>query len=269
VRVQDFLMTLPPLDPAFHWTAEAWGHALRCKALATVAQHAFTTKQLQLRGGPGPLPVTWTQAVASVGGGLEQLMRVRQVHGAGVRVLKKNETGPRDIDDRPEADAMISNAPGLVLSVEVADCLPVLLADPNTGAVAAVHAGWRGTCVGVARAAVEAMTREFQTSPSDLIAAIGPGIGPCCYTVGSRVLDAFREGGATNDEISRWFLGDGSEAPQLDLWAANHDQLLRAGLRGDHVHLSGLCTQTYHEWFESYRVDGERAGRMAALIATP
>jgi hypothetical protein len=262
-------MTLPPPDPVFHWTAEAWGHALRCKALAVAAQHAFTTKQLQLRGGPETQPVAWTQATASVGGGLVQLIRVRQIHGAVVRVLRKDETGPRDVAETPDADAIVSNAPGLVLSVQVADCVPILMADPKTGAAAAVHAGWRGTCAGVARHAVEAMTREFATNPADLVAAIGPSIGPCCYTVGRNVLDAFRSGAATSDEISRWFAGGESGPLRLDLWAANRDQLVRAGLREDRVHLCRLCTQTHHDIFESYRVDGERAGRMAALIATP
>jgi len=219
------------------------------------------------RSGFNQQSVAWTQAAASVGAGLEHVVRVTQVHGAGVRVLKQGETGPGDVAERPAADAMVSNAPGLVLSVQVADCVPILMADPKTGVVAAVHAGWRGTCAGVARAAVEAMTREFDVRPADLVAAIGPSIGPCCYTVGRNVLDAFVAAGAGAGEISRWFVGNVDGPLQLDLWSANQDQLLRAGLRGDCVHLCRLCTKTHQEMFESYRVSGERAGRMAALIA--
>lgn len=262
-------MTLPTPDPAFHWTAEAWGHALRCKPLAPLAQHAFTTKQLALRGGPETQPLTWTQAAASVDAGLEQLMRVRQVHGTAVRVLKKGEISPRDVAERPSADALASNAPGLVLSVQVADCVPILMADRKTGAVAAVHAGWRGTCAGVARAAVAAMAREFATNPSNLIAALGPSIGPCCYEVSNDVIEAFRFGGATDDEIARWFAHTEAGSTRLDLWAANRDQLLASGLRAGDVQICRLCTQTHSDIFESYRANRERAGRMSALIRVP
>jgi hypothetical protein len=260
-------MTLPSPDPAFHWTAETWGHALRCRPLAAIAQHAFTTKQLELRTSAPHQAAAWTQAAASVGGRLEQLVRVKQVHGAVVHALRTDGPG-RDIAERPEGDAIVSNAPGLILSVQVADCVPILLADAKAGAVAAVHAGWRGTCAGVARAAVDAMAREFAADPGDLVAAIGPGIGPCCYTVGQNVVDQFCDAGANDDELSRWFVR-GDDASRLDLWTANRDQLIGAGVHDDRVFVARLCTLTHRDLFESYRADGERAGRMAALIAVP
>jgi polyphenol oxidase len=263
-------MTLPSLDPAFRWTDESWGQALRCQPLAAIAQHAFTTRQLRLRGGPSAQPVAWTQATAALGGGrLDQLIRVRQVYGADVRVLKKGVIPRRAVEDLPEADAIISDDPNLILSVQVADCVPILIADPHSGAVAAVHAGWRGTCAGIAGAAVAAMVREFDARPSAMVAAIGPSIGPCCYTVGRNVLDAFRESGSTSDDLDRWFAMDASGRLILDLWTANRAQLLREGLNESRILSSRLCTQTHHDWFESYRVDGERAGRMAGLIAAP
>jgi YfiH family protein len=263
-------MTPPAPDPAFHWTAEAWGHALRCRPLSAIAQHAFTTKQLRLRAAsPEEQLVAWTRATASVGADLEQLMHVRQVHGASVRVLKKGETRPADAGERPRADALISNAPGLVLSVQVADCVPVLIADPKTSSVAAVHAGWRGTCAGVARAAVNAMAREFGVNPADLSVAIGPSIGPCCYEVGTNVIDAFRLAGANEAELARWFAHTKTGSLRLDLWAVNRDQLLGAGVQDDHIYVCRLCTQTHRDIFESDRADGEQAGRMAAMIAVP
>jgi YfiH family protein len=147
--------------------------------------------------------------------------------------------------------------------------VPILMADPTTGAAAAVHAGWRGTCAGVARVAVDAMVREFGVNPGDLVAAIGPSIGPCCYTVGRNVLDAFANAGASEAAIRRWFLGSADGPLRLDLWTVNQDQLIGAGLREDRVHVCRLCTQTHQAIFESYRVDGVRAGRLAALIAVP
>jgi YfiH family protein len=263
-------MTLPTPDPAFHWTAEAWGPALRCRPLSAAAQHAFTSKQLQLRaGGPKTNPDGWTQALASVGAGLEQLMRVRQVHAAGVRVLKDGETGPSDVAAIPDGDAIVSNAKGYVLSVQVADCAPILMASAKDGVAAAVHAGWRGTCAGVARAAVDAMTREFGVDPSHLTVAVGPSIGACCYEVGPNVLEAFELAGGGEEDLARWFAHTENNSLRLDLWAANRDQLLAAGVREDHLYISRLCTQTHREVFESYRVDGIQAGRMAAMIAVP
>jgi YfiH family protein len=261
-------MTLPTPDSAFHWTSEVWGQALRCKRLTPVAQHAFTTKQLELRAPAAQHRPGWAQAAASVGARVEHLVRVKQVHGAVVHVVRNAELAARDTT-RPEADAIVSNMSGLVLSVQVADCVPLLLADRETGVVAAVHAGWRGTCAGVARSAVDAMAREFGASASNLIAAIGPSIGPCCYTVGENVRAAFRRAGARDDDISRWFLAGDDGSLRLDLWAANRDQLIGAGLNLACVQVARLCTLTHRDVFESYRADGERAGRMAALIAVP
>ena len=263
-------MTLPTPDPAFHWTAEAWGHALRCRPLSAIAQHAFTSKQLQLRsGGPQANPEGWTQVLATVGAGLEQLIRVRQVHAASVRVLKQGETGAADVAAVPDGDAIVSNAKGYVLSVQVADCVPILMASAKTGVAAAVHAGWRGTCAGVASAAVDAMTREFGVDPADLTVAIGPSIGACCYAVGPRVLDAFTLAGTRAEDLAHWFTTTDQGSLHLDLWSANRDQLVSAGVRADHLYISGLCTQTHRDIFESYRVDGANAGRMVALIAVP
>jgi polyphenol oxidase len=262
-------MTLPAPDAAFDWTAESWGHALRAKPLSTVAQHAFTSKQLQLRGGPGAQPASWALAVASVGGHLDNLTRVKQVHGAVVRVLKKGQAMAADVSATPDADAIVSDLSGLVLSVQVADCVPILIADARQRSAAAIHAGWRGTCAGIAGAATDALVKEFGSDPANLIAAIGPSIGPCCYEVGGNVLDAFRRAGAADRQLGRWFRPTDAGSLRLDLWAANRDQLVRAGLRPDRIVSCRLCTQTHHEVFESYRVDGERAGRMAALIAVP
>jgi YfiH family protein len=266
-------MTLPEPDTAFHWTAETWGYALRCRPLSAIAQHAFTTKQLQLRPSPSEPDErylqAWQQAAAAVGARLEQVMRVKQVHSSLVHVIDNTHGAPLDPATRPEADAILSNRSDLVLAVQVADCVPILLADRVNGAVAAVHAGWRGTSAGIAHAAVRTMAQRFGTRPADLVAAIGPSIGPCCYAVGESVRARFQEATATEDEIARWFTRSDNGALRLDLWAANRDHLEGAGVTAAKIHVSGLCTQTHAAIFESYRVDGERAGRMAALVRVP
>jgi polyphenol oxidase len=112
------------------------------------------------------------------------------------------------------------------------------------------------------------MTRCFGTDPADLVAAIGPSIGACCYEVGVEVFDSFR---AVADErqLAAWFTRSASGSLRLDLWAANSDQLRVAGLSGERIHVARLCTQTHAGVFDSYRVAGPNAGRMAALIRVP
>jgi YfiH family protein len=256
-------MNLPQPDAAFRWSREAWGAALRCRAIDGVAQHLFTSKQLAL-----PDQERWRQATASVGATPERLMRVKQVHGNVVRVLKRGKIFGDAAADRPDGDAIVSDEAGLVLAVMVADCVPIVIVDPVRGAAAAIHAGWRGTCARVGQAAVAAMAKDFGSDPANLLAAIGPSVGPDDYEVGESVVDAFRESGHGAEDIDRWFQRRGPK-PHLDLWRANADQLRAAGLAGDHIYTCGLSTVSHPDAFESYRVDGERAGRMAALIVVP
>lgn len=256
-------MSLPRPSAAFHWTSEPWGAALRCRALDAVAQHAFTSKQLAL-----PDVESWRAALASVGATPDRLMRVKQVHGNTVRVLRRGELPDAAAGLRPDGDAIASNHPGLVLAVMVADCVPILIVDSKGGAAAAVHAGWRGTCARVSAAAAGVLSREFGSNHGDLIAAIGPSVGPDDYEVGGAVIDAFIGAGHAAADVDRWFVRSGVK-PRLDLWAANRDQLTASGLRADRIFTCGLSTVAYPHVFDSYRVAGERAGRMAGLIVVP
>ena len=195
-------------------------------------------------------------------------MRVKQVHGNSVRILKRGAMPDGAANMRPDGDAVVSNQPGLALAVMVADCNPILVVDPTRGAAAAIHAGWRGTCARVGPAAIDTMRREFGSDPSDLIAAIGPSVGPDDYEVGESLLDAFAEAGHSRADIDRWFIRS-KPRPHLDLWAANRDQLAAAGLRDDHIYICGLSTVSHPDVFDSYRVAGEKAGRMAGIIVVP
>lgn len=256
-------MNLPWPGSAFHWTSEPWGAALRCRALGAVAQHLFTSKQLAL-----PDAVSWSAALASVGATPDRLMRVKQVHGNTVRVLRRGELPEGAAGMRPDGDAIASNHPGLVLAVVVADCVPILIVDPNGGAAAAVHAGWRGTCARVGPAAVDVMRREFGSDPANLLAAIGPSIGPDDYEVGESLIDSFRASRHRAEDVDRWFIR-ASAKPRLDLWSANRDQLTAAGVPADHIYICGLSTAAHAGVFESYRVSGENAGRTAGLVVVP
>jgi YfiH family protein len=256
-------MTLPRPDSTFHWTSETWGNALRCRRLSAATQHLFTSRQLAL-----PDDEAWRAALASIGSTPDRLMRVKQVHGNVVRILKRGDATARASAERPDGDAIVSNEPGLALAVMVADCVPILVCDPVRGAAAAIHAGWRGTCARVAQAAIAAMQREFDSNPSDLIAAIGPSVGPADYEVGESLVVSFLESGHSQSSIDRWFQRRGGKL-FLDLWAANIDQLIGAGIDAGDISLCGLSTVSRPDVFDSYRVDGENAGRMSGIIVVP
>lgn len=256
-------MTLPAIPETFRWTAESWGAALRCRPLEAFAPHAFTTRQLELShpGAAGEL----ARAIGAAG-----VVFAAQVHGAGVVVVRAGQGAPATV---PEGDVVLSDSPDLAVAVRAADCVPVLLVDAARPAVAAVHAGWRGTATRAAEAAVGAMTRTFGTRPADVVAAIGPSIAACCYEVGSDVVDAFAAAGHNRLLIDRWFPlarphgpPGGRPSLRLDLAAANRDQLRLAGVPEAAIHVVGLCTAMHLGVLTSFRAERERAGRIVAAI---
>jgi len=257
-------MTLPPVPASFYWSNETWGAALRCRPLEPFAQHLFTTRQLQL-----PSPDAWRALASAMSVPPGRIVSLNQVHGRDVAHVDRS-VSLQTLDDmqneRPRADAAISNAPDVALVVRAADCVPLLIADTRTGAVAAVHAGWRGTAARVAVAAVEEMQRRFGTQAADLVVAIGPAIGSCCYEVGSDLVDAFAAAGHERHLIDRWFMTPRERRMRLDVVGANRDQLMLAGVREENVHACGLCTAMHLDVLTSYRAEQSAAGRIAGVI---
>jgi polyphenol oxidase len=252
-------MTLPAVPDSFRWTREAWGPALRCRPLEVVAPHLFTTRQPALSS-----HADWERLGTAIGA--TQVAALTQVHGRGVVVVKPRPDGP-PASARPQADILVSQDPETALAVRAADCVPLLIADPGTRAVAAVHAGWRGTAAGAATAAVEALAREFGARPRDLVAAIGPSIGTCCYEVGPELIEAFLAAGHSREHVDRWFMTPAAVGrPRLDTWAANRDQLMIAGVLEENIHISGLCTASNVDIFPSFRVEKEHTGRLLGVI---
>ena len=254
--------TPDPGDP-FLWIQAPWGQALQCGPLVRIADHLFTTRQIPLdKEGHGD---GWSAVSRAIGVAPHALLRLAQVHGAGVAVVHHADPDPRR-HDGAHADIVVSDRQDVAIAVQVADCVPLLLADGRSGAVAAAHAGWRGMAAGVPRAAVESMARELGSRPADLVAAIGPSIGPCCYEVGEEVREAFGRAGFPSDALLRWFVAGRRGRPHLDLWQAARDQLVQAGLAQGHIHICGLCTATHRDVFYSYRAEGPGPGRMVGVI---
>jgi YfiH family protein len=256
-------MTLPDVPEPFYWIDAPWGHALRCRALDPLAPHVFSTRQLELSSDTHTAALTASLDAS-------RLVQVNQVHGRAHLAVRTGQPVP---EARPEADIVVSNERDAAVAVRAADCVPILIADRATGAVAAVHAGWRGTCAGASAAAVTALRAEFGSRPEDLVAAIGPSIGVCCYEVGPDLVDAFAAAGHERHLIQRWFTstppprGSRAQNPlRLDVAGANRDQLVLAGVPEERVHLSGLCTAMHLDVLTSYRAEKEKATRLVAAI---
>jgi YfiH family protein len=193
---------------------------------------------------------------------VEQLLTVTQVHGSDLLVV---DAPNADVSHflKVECDGIITNQPGLMIGIGVADCLPLLLLDPVRQAAAALHAGWKGTASGIARKGVEALVSLFGSDPGDIIAAIGPGIGPCCYEVDRPVQAAF----AASQELWKESAQETGEGKwRLDLTTANRRQLIDCGVPAGNIDTTQQCVCCTPELFFSYRRDKGETGRQMGFI---
>lgn len=312
---------IEPLNPDSHSIASCGGlQWVECRALQRYRWllHAFSTRRGKKgRGATRDLNLGFRESQArapveknrrlffeAVGAGNLTLATLQQVHSTHIfRVERLRRTGieyfpagsarPLARGKRlPVGDALITQQPGILLSVRTADCLPILLIDPVHRAVAALHAGWRGTLGRLAEKVVGVMRGQFHSDPRRMIAVIGPGIRVCCYSVGEEVVSAFRGRFVASESFFRpvpssdpratataryplHFLSNypPGHAPthlpaaHLDLAAAIQNQLQGAGLVPSRIHDVGLCTSCRTDLFFSHRQEGPRTGRMMAVIA--
>ncbi|KAF0220496.1 MAG: hypothetical protein FD174_1150 [Geobacteraceae bacterium] len=193
---------------------------------------------------------------------MERLVTVNQAHGTDLLVIDAPNPDYSHFL-KLECDGIITNQPGVMIGVCIADCVPLLLLDPVKKVAAALHAGWKGTAGEICSKGVEALVKMFNCKPADILAAIGPGIGPCCYEVDTPVMEAFKKNGSGWDLFAAE-RGEGRWG--LDLSAANRHQLALAGLREEHIETSELCVSCNHDLFFSYRRDGGDTGRQMGFI---
>ena len=201
------------------------------------------------------------------------LLRLRQVHGSAVHVIRENtqldDYCAAAVEDRPAGDALVTATHGITIAVATADCVPVLVHDPVAGVIGAAHAGWRGIAADVVGATLTAMSENFGALPANCRAAVGPCVGAAEYRVGPEVDEAFRAIGLPRDlfrapEIDE----DGGPTTHLcDLGRAVSWQLRDGGLSADAIWLASRCTFSEGALFHSYRRDGEAAGRMTSGAA--
>jgi YfiH family protein len=189
-----------------------------------------------------------------------------QVHGADVRLINNLAEAKPAEDARGDTiycDAIVSNAAEVLAGVKTADCVPILIGDPATGAFAAVHAGWRGTLAQVALRALERMTTEYRTRPQDVRVAIGPAAGSCCYEVGTDVIDAFSSKFSDQD----LFRETREHHACIDLLKSNREQLISAGVDAEKINIAPLCTMCRTDLFFSYRREKNVQGKVGRLMS--
>lgn len=251
---------------------------LHCKALdeAGFVRHCFTTRHGGVsQGYLGTMNLSFSRedraAVSenyrrlcqAEGFCLPRFTLTKQVHQTDVLPVEETRAGMgmTKQSDFAAADGLITDLPETPLAAFTADCGGILLADPVKKAVAAVHSGWRGTLAGIGAKAVHSMTERYGTDPKNVIAAIGPCIGPCCFEVGRDVYDAFTD---------RWgeqnlFTPKG-EKYLLNLWRALELVLLNAGVQAQNIHCAEICTMCHADEFYSHRATAGKRGNMAAVI---
>src|SRR5215208_6501960 len=209
----------------------------------------------------GPLEREGFANAFSTRGGGWTLAACWQVHGSDVLVVR-DPRDPRPEDER--CDALATNLKGVLLGVKTADCVPVIVGDPRSGACAAVHAGWRGTLAEIVKRALARMREEFGTEPADVRAALGPAALGCCYEVGAEVVEPFRAKFADADSL---FKPTAAGHALVDLHEANRRQLVGAGVGPERIHALPLCTMCRPDLFFSYRQDRKLYGRTGRLLS--
>jgi YfiH family protein len=249
----------------------------RCGALEDLSflRHGFSTRL----GGVSPLPasalnltcVPWDSrdnvdenrrrfmAALSVRAG--RLRTLRQIHSNRLHIIRDNAD---EWNPRLEGDALATGCEGVVLAVQVADCFPVLMADPDSRSVAAVHAGWRGILAGILSRTIGSIAEAFGSDPARLLIAVGPGIRSCCMEVGPEVGELFSR---AFPNAAVWIPHpSGSDKRMLDLRAAMDLEFAGAGVAPEHIFDLQACTRCRADEFFSYRAEGPRSGRMMGLI---
>ena len=194
-----------------------------------------------------------------------RITAAQQVHGCRVYRVTAADAGKGSADHDSaiaDCDALVTNEKNLPLLICVADCVPLMFYDEKRAAIGIAHAGRKGTALNIAAKTISTMTREFGSDPADILAAIGPSIGKCCYEVDAALADEF----ADYEDCTERSTSANDGKAHLDLWAINRQQLIRCGVKAENIDVAGICTCCEHGWYFSYRADGKTTGRIGALM---
>jgi YfiH family protein len=230
-----------------------------CTRRGGASQDEYKSLNMSFREGDEEFRVlsNWDRLATAFAIPLEQFLVVNQVHGDAIFMINPHGNYFSSRDEL-NYDAIVTNRANLAICIKTADCVPVFIVDKVQKVIAVVHAGWRGSALGICAKVIKLMQNQYRTQPSDILAAIGPSISKCCYEVDSATAEAFR--GQNNSEL---FLRQGKKKGKwmLDLPEANRRQLLEAGIPESNIDVSGYCTTCNQDMFFSHRGSGGITGR--------
>lgn len=186
-----------------------------------------------------------------------QMVSPKQTHSKNIGIVKSEN------DLFNNTDALITNVPGICIFIRTADCVPILLFDPVNKAAAAIHSGWKSTIQEITKHTIKLMNKEYGTNPGDIIAGIGPSIGPEVYEVGPEVIEKF-DAKFGKDHIINPI--ENSNKGYLNLWKVNKQILINSGVHESNIEIAEICTYSNPELFYSARRDGVKTGRLASGI---
>lgn len=187
----------------------------------------------------------------------EKMLFPKQTNGTNVAIVNS----PNEIF--PDTDALITNVSGICVGVRTADCVPILLYEPDKKVIGAVHSGWNGTVKKISKKTIQLMIEEYQINPEKLIAGIGPSIGPEVYEIGPDVIELVNDAFIQNHVLSYI---PGTQKALFNLWEANKQVLLDCGVLPENIEIARMCTYSDPDLFYSARRDGKKAGRLASGI---
>jgi uncharacterized protein, YfiH family len=217
---------------------------------------------------PENIKENYKRIAKSIGVDPNSFVVSKQVHKTHIRVVEEKDLGkgvtvPADYS---EIDGLITNKPGITLVTKYADCVPLYFVDPKKKAIGLSHSGWRGTVKKIGKITVEEMQKAYGSNPEDIFTVIGPSICKDCYEIGAEVAEEFLM--AFPDAYEKGILKNKDNGKfQCDLWAANREVMLEAGLKGDNIHISNVCTCCNSDWLFSHRITGFQRGSLAAFLA--
>ncbi len=237
--------------------------------LGGVSQGIYASMNLSFSRGDEREAVleNYRRIAGAIGFDWENIVTSDQTHTTNVRVVTESDRGCGLTKPRPyrDVDGMITDVPGLVLATFYADCVPLYLVDPVKKAIGLSHSGWKGTAGKIGLATVQAMQREYGTDPKDLVAAVGPSICQECYEVGGDVIGEF-EKAFPKEQWDRLFYQKPNGKYQLDLWEANRQIFLEAGVEAERIILPGICTCCNPQFLFSHRASKGKRGNLGAFL---
>jgi len=244
------------------------GHFVSCR-MGGCSSPPYASLNLSFNVGDDPQKVLKNRQrlAKAIGSPLSNLTTAKQIHDCRVTVVSEplRGNGATDYSGAIDAtDAMVTRVPEICLMILLADCVPIILYDPVKGVVGVAHAGWKGTLQSIAQKTVHIFQKDFGSSPQDMVAAIGPSIGPCCCEVGPSVLSQIEDLWGTRQRYIR--KESSGNKGHFDLWEANLRQLVQAGIPTGNIEIAKICTHHHPDLFFSYRHEKGKTGRFGAGI---